>query len=126
MYNFRPCTYEELHKIIKLYGFSCCPWEIILSDYMDGLEIIETTDGTVIALIYYDPERNDNCEMLIMEFEVREDMRRMGHGRQIIRQFLLEHPTSAELLPSGDVAVSFWKSCGFVGDQFGQCYYPED
>lgn len=49
---------------------------------MDGLEIIETADGTIIALIYYDPNRNDNCEMLIMEFEVREDLRRMGHGKR--------------------------------------------
>ena len=93
---------------------------------MDGLEIIELADGTVIALIYYDPNRNENCEIFIMEFEVREDLRRMGHGKRIISQFLAEHSTSAELLPLGDATVSFWKSCGFEGDRFGLYYYPNN
>lgn len=126
MYNFRACTYEELQQIIKCYGFTWCSWEIILPDFMNGLEIIESSDGEVIAMIYYDPNRNDNCELLIMLFEVREDLRRLGHGQRIIRQFLAEHSSSAELQPAGDIAVSFWKSCGFVGDSFGLYYYSED
>ena len=81
-YIFRPCSHEELNSIIKLFAFTDCPWHLISPDYMDGLEIIEDKDNEIIALIYYDPYRNENCEMFIMEFEVREDLRRKGHGNK--------------------------------------------
>ena len=81
-------------------------------------------DNEIIALIYYDPYRNENCEMFIMEFEVREDLRRKGHGKLIIKQFLREHSISAELLPLSEESVLFWRACGFKGDRFGLYYYP--
>lgn len=126
MYKFWQCTYEELHRIICQYEFGICPWEIIHPDYMDGLEVVESPAGEIVALIYYDPHRNENCEMFIMEFEVRNDLWRKGHGKHIILQFLAEHQTSAELLPLGDVSVRFWQSCGFEGDSLGLYYYPEE
>lgn len=123
-YIFRPCSHEELNRIIKLFAFTDCSWHIISPDYMDGLEIIEDKDNEIIALIYYDPYRNENCEMFIMQFEVRGDLRRKGHGKLIIKQFLREHAISAELLPQSEESVLFWRACGFKGDRYGLYYYP--
>lgn len=126
MYNFRQCTYEEFRQIVSQYSFESCPWELIDPAYIDGLEAVESQEGEIVALIYYDPCRNENCELLIMQFEVRKDLRRMGYGSRIISQFLSAHKTSMELLPFGDDAVCFWQSCGFEGDSFGLYYYPDE
>ena len=126
MYKFFQCTYEELQRIISRYEFNVCPWKTIDPNYMNGLEVVESPEGEIVALIYYDPHLNQNCEMFIMEFEVRNDLWRKGYGKHIILQFLAEHQTSAELLPLGDVSVRFWQSCGFDGDRLGLYYYPDE
>lgn len=126
MYKFRQCSYEELKKIVPTYNFHLGVWNLVLPEYMTGLEIIESTEGEFVSLIYYEPDRNENCEMFIMAFEVREDLRRMGHGKSIIKQFLLDHSKSVELHPNGEDAVLFWKACGFIGDCDGMYYYYPD
>ena len=107
MYKFRQCVYTELQHILGLNIFEMQVWKIIDPAYINGLEIVETEEGEIIALIYYDSCRNENCEMFIMEFEVRKDVRRLGHGKRIIEQFLKEHQKSAELLPLGEESVEF-------------------
>lgn len=126
MYIFRPCSYDKLQQLIATHYFALQAWKLVDEAYIDGLEIVEDSNGVIIALIYYDAHRNEICEMFIQEFEVCPQYRRHGHGKKIIYQFLTEHPTSVELLPLGDDSVSFWKACGFEGDSFGMYYYPEE
>lgn len=126
MYTFRPCTYAELQVLIEKKHIMLHAWKLVAERYIEGLEIIEDSNQTIIALIYYDAHRNEICEMFIEEFEVSPPYRGQGHGRKIIHQFLCDHPTSAELIPLGEEAVMFWSACGFEGDSFGMYYYPEE
>ena len=126
VYKFKPCSYEKLQKFIELDMLEMSAWKLITPEYINGLEFVESADDKIIALIYYEQDRNGHCEMFIMEFEVIKDFRRQSHGYKIIRQFLTNHQKSVELLPLGEESVAFWQSCGFVGDSYGLFYYPDN
>ena len=125
-YTFRPCSYEELQQLIEEQYFVLEAWKLVEPAYIEGLEIVEDSSKTIIALVFYDAYRNENCEIYIQDFEVHAEYRRQGHGRRIIHQFLSEHSISVELLPLNEDAVMFWKACGFEGDILGMYYYPEE
>lgn len=126
-YNFRPCSFLELKQFVTEKRFVMTIWPLVEEKYMDNLEVVEDNNGVAIALILYNYlEDRHTCELQIGEFEVTPCLRGQGKGKEIILQFLKEHPTSVELMALDDGAAEFWRKCGFTGEVSGMYFYPDE
>lgn len=114
MFKFINIDYEELLHIYQIYNWSL-GWSIIEPNQIQLCEKILSDDKKLMGLIAYHIE-NELC--YIDKFEVLQNSRNNGLGKEIIKQFINIHCCDIELLPLGEDSERFWKKCGFVGDKF--------
>ena len=119
-YFFEQITFNELVSY-RTSLFHMSTWKCINAGYEQGCYKV-ISNNQLIALLYVD----ESAAPRTIVFEVQEQYRNRGIGRNIILQYLSDNPGKYNLFPHDEDVVAFWEKCGFYGDKYEMCFENDE